>query len=246
MHRINDLAANQSHFQLSGLGLTALLALLVLSTGCTTGWTQRDGTELLDGDEQGTDDSGEDSQDESEDDSAQEDPVEEEEEEEVEEEDDTTEDPDPDPASEDYDGLVQGTWMVTTSELTHDGCGLTEHVDQGEAGSLMELLPTTEGNFDLTFVEDAAVTHCMMGEAPDFECQQFQGTDDRAADYGLDATILVLRNSWGSFASAQDLLLVSEVALECQGPDCNWINLMMGTSFPCSMTMESDFAPAQS
>jgi len=138
--------------------------------------------------------------------------------------------------------LTAGSWVVTESELTEDGCNLTDQVDRGTPGSVMDLLPTATDSFDLTFASDGQVTHCAMETEPNFDCQSYSGTDERASDYGLDATILVDRESSGSFSSAEELVLISDVFLECQGPDCTWVNLLLGSNFPCSVAMESRFS----
>jgi hypothetical protein len=139
--------------------------------------------------------------------------------------------------------LLRGTWVVIESELTHDGCGLTGEVDRGAPGSLMDLLPEDSNRFELTFDSDGSVSYCNLEEDLSFFCDPSTGVDDRAADYGLDATILVDRSSEGHFVDQASLVLASDVELVCQGPDCTWVNILLGSSFPCSMAMESSFVP---
>jgi len=151
-----------------------------------------------------------------------------------------------DEVEEQVDGefeLLVGTWVVTESDLTHDGCGLSDEVDRGAPGSLMDLVPGIEDRFELTFDSDGSVSYCDLGEDLTFQCDPSSGVDDRAADFGLNASILVERNSAGYFVEQNSLVLSSDVALECQGPDCAWVNILLGSSFPCSMGMESSFVP---
>ena len=139
--------------------------------------------------------------------------------------------------------LLGGTWVVTESDLTHDGCGLSDEVDRGAPGSLMDLLPGAESRFELTFDSDGSVSYCDLLDDLTFQCDPSSGVDDRAADFGLNASILVERSSAGHFVDETSLVLASDVALECQGPDCTWVNILLGSSFPCSMGMESSFVP---
>jgi len=220
-------------------GLVLLLGLL-LPTGCATDEQWTGGAAENDADP--ADQDGGDELDDSQDEVADEPPVEDEEPEAPE---DPADPEDPEDPIEDETGpsLSAGTWVVTESEVTEDGCGLTGQVDRGTPGSTMDLLPTGELSFDLTFASDGEVSHCALEGEADFACLAYSGTDDRPAEYGLSAVILVERDSWGNFDSSESLLLVSDVFLECQGSDCGWVNILLGSNFPCSMEMESLFAP---
>lgn len=221
---------------------SSFVALLVLSSACIsaddlspTGWSY-DQQEV-----------GDDLAQEAEGDLADEDDAADENEEDVEDEvdeepQDETQD-DPIDETEAQFELLRGTWVVTESELTHDGCGLTGEVDRGAPGSLMDLLPEDANRFELTFDSDGSVSYCNLEEGLSFLCDPSTGVDERAADYGLDATILVDRSSEGHFVDQESLVLASDVELVCQGPDCTWVNILLGSSFPCSMAMESSFIP---
>jgi hypothetical protein len=223
---------------LNALACLALLFCLLLPTGCGTDerWT----TGVGDDPDPADSDSGETGDPE---DEVTDEPPAEDEEDITEEEEEDPEEPE-EPVEDEVGPLLSaGTWVVTESEVTEDGCGLTGQVDRGTPGSTMDLLPTGELSFDLTFTSDGEVTHCSLEDEMDFGCLAYSGTDERPAEYGLSAVILVERNSWGSFDSSESLRLVSDVFLQCQGSDCGWVNILLGSNFPCSMEMESLFAP---
>jgi len=156
----------------------------------------------------------------------------EEEEEELEEEEEEEE-----PAFEPF----TGDWVVTESELTQDGCGLSEYVDRGEPGSVMGLEVTDPGLFELTWSAGGEVMHCAVDDAQLYGCDTTHDTSDIASEYGLSADILVQMDVDGEFFDTDAMTQRSLITLDCDGDDCGLVSLFMGASFPCEMMMESTF-----
>ena len=80
----------------------------------------------------------------------------------------------------------------------------------------------------------------LSDDSADYACEPHFQVDDRAAQLGFDATIPVELHSEGVFSSDTEMLLHSEISLGCQGPDCGVVALLLGTTFPCAMAMDSD------
>jgi hypothetical protein len=131
-----------------------------------------------------------------------------------------------------------GTWTVTESELTQDGCGLEDKVDRGQPGTTLSLSQGQTG-FSMLF-EAGETVQCRLGEEQGFQCDPTQTIDTTASDLGLNADIPVTITTVGTFADDANMWMESKVDIGCQGSDCGLIQILLGTSFPCSMTMASD------
>jgi len=138
----------------------------------------------------------------------------------------------------------EGEWVVIESELTTDECGLSDSVDRGQPGATMDLFHTGSNTFDLTFHEGGELVHCSLMSDEDYDCEASYSTDDTPASLGLNAQILVEIDSDGDFLTNDTLVLQSAVELECQGPNCGLVQLLLGSSFPCTMVMVSQMESA--
>jgi hypothetical protein len=131
-----------------------------------------------------------------------------------------------------------GTWTVTESELTHDGCGLEDKVDRGKPGTTLSL---SQGEIGFSMLFEAGETvQCRLSEEQGFQCDPTQTIDTTASDLGMNADIPVTITTVGNFADESNMWMESTVDINCQGSDCALIQILLGTSFPCSMTMASD------
>ena len=134
-----------------------------------------------------------------------------------------------------------GDWVVTESDLTQDGCGLSEYVDRGEPGSVMTLEVTGPGDFEVTWSAGGEVMLCSVYDALLYGCDTTYDTSDIASEYGLAADILVQVDVEGEFTTTEEMTQSSLITLDCEGDDCGLVSLFMGASFPCEMMMESTF-----
>lgn len=134
-----------------------------------------------------------------------------------------------------------GDWVVMESELLEDGCGLTDYVDRGKPGTILILEPLADDDFEMTFTTGGEIVSCSVNdEALTYDCDPSESIDQTPADYGMNATIPVTLTSSGQFDSDVEMYLISTVELDCEGEDCGWVELLLGTTFPCEMTMQSD------
>jgi hypothetical protein len=127
---------------------------------------------------------------------------------------------------------------VTDSELTQDGCGLEDAVDRGQPGTTLEL-SGSGSSFEMVFEAGEAV-HCAMDADQRFVCDPTETLDPTAQDLGMSADIPVVITTTGSFSDATTMWMESVVDIDCEGDDCGWIELLLGSSFPCTMAMASD------
>ncbi len=131
-----------------------------------------------------------------------------------------------------------GTWTVTASQLTEDGCGLEDKVDRGQPGTTLSLSQGETG-FSMLF-EAGETVQCRLGEEQGYLCDPTQTIDSTASDLGMSADIPVTITTVGVFSDDASMWMESTVDINCQGSDCALIQILLGTSFPCSMTMASD------
>jgi hypothetical protein len=131
-----------------------------------------------------------------------------------------------------------GNWTVTESELTYDGCGLEDKVDRGQPGTTLSLSQGETG-FSMLF-EAGETVQCRLGDEQGYLCDPTQTIDSTASDLGLNADIPVTITTVGNFSDDANMWMESTVDIGCQGSDCGLIQILLGTSFPCSMTMISD------
>jgi hypothetical protein len=144
-----------------------------------------------------------------------------------------------------------GDWVITTAEITLDECELEGFMDRGQPGSIFELANTADLSFDLTFGGDEEQTSgggevlpCLLDETTlSYECGSSLSERDLNDEFGLDAIIPVEMSAWGSFSSETVGLLTTRVDLTCQGNNCGLVQLLLGTSFPCSMVNETEVEP---
>ena len=134
----------------------------------------------------------------------------------------------------------EGTWSVTASELALDECGLTDMVNRGEPGSVMELTHRGDLLVSMIFEGGGETVNCEIDEAQGFSCDRTESIDTTARDNNLKADIPVVINSSGSFVDESNMSLSSTVDIDCTGQDCGLIEILLGTKFPCAMTMNSD------
>ena len=131
-----------------------------------------------------------------------------------------------------------GVWTVTASTLTQDGCGLSDMVDRGAPGTTLELMGQSDA-FAMTF-EAGETVRCSVDDAQGFACLTTETIDPTARNLGLDADILVDITTSGWFEDETTMSMESVVGIDCDGPDCFWVQLLMGSGFPCTMAMASD------
>jgi len=146
-----------------------------------------------------------------------------------------------------------GDWVITAAELTLDECELEGFMDRGQPGSIFELANTADLTFDLTFGGDEEQTSgggevlpCLLDDTTlSYECGSSLSERDLNDEFGLDAIIPVEMSAWGSFTSETVGLLTTRVDLTCQGNNCGLVQLLLGTSFPCSMINETEVEPTE-
>ena len=156
---------------------------------------------------------------------------------------------DPDPVTF---APLEGNWVVTSSALSLDECGLEEWVDRGEPGSLMYLENTGDLAFEMTFGLESdeisgggEVIRCTInGATLDYQCETADDLRDLGEEFNLDAVIPIGITSSGTFFSESEGTVASRVDLACEGGDCYLVELLLGTSFPCSMVMETEVEPS--
>jgi PBP1b-binding outer membrane lipoprotein LpoB len=136
---------------------------------------------------------------------------------------------------------IDGDWVVIDSELLRDDCGLRDFVNRGEPGTILILELMDSDNFEMTFTTGGEIVSCELDtENQQYQCDSEDSIDETPRDLGLNASILVNLTSYGSFDSDAQMSLVSDVVLGCDGPDCFWVELLLGTAFPCEMTLSSE------
>lgn len=133
-----------------------------------------------------------------------------------------------------------GSWVVTETEVLEDGCSLGDHLDRGEPGSTLELTNEDSPYFQMLFSSGEEPISCEFSDEMDYECDTSSQIDDLPADYGLDALIYADLTTDGFFEDEQAMRMETLVEMVCEGPDCAWITLLLGTEFPCSMVVASD------
>ena len=57
----------------------------------------------------------------------------------------------------------------------------------------------------------------------------------------MDADVLVYIDAQGSFQSDTEMSMLTTVTLNCSGPQCGLLGILMGASFPCEMEKTNDF-----
>ena len=134
----------------------------------------------------------------------------------------------------------QGTWTVQSSQLTEDGCSLEDAVNRGEPGATLVLDgPQPTGWFTMIFSGGGELVDCELNGRK-YSCTPTQEVDSTALDMGLDAAIPVEIETVGVFGGETSMTMNTRVLVDCEGKDCDLVALLLGTSFPCTMGMESD------
>jgi hypothetical protein len=135
---------------------------------------------------------------------------------------------------------VGGSWIVTEGGVVDDGCGLGDHVDRGQPGATLELENDGNPYFFMTFSGGGDSISCEVMDDLSFACDPSNTVDDLPADFGLDALIYADLTTDGYFTDEENMHMETVVDMVCEGPDCGWITILLGTDFPCSMTMGSE------
>ena len=133
---------------------------------------------------------------------------------------------------------TQGTWTVQSSILTIDECGLEDVVNRGEPGTTLAL-SGADGAFNMLFEAGENVA-CEINDDLEFFCSPTSTIDSTATDMGMDADIPVVIQTEGYFTDEKAMWMESVVDIDCAGPACGLIQILLGTSFPCTMAMASD------
>jgi hypothetical protein len=153
--------------------------------------------------------------------------------------DDDDDDDAADPPEDEFEP-AEGVWVIESSELLEDGCGLESLMDRGLPGTELSLAGSGGGTFELTLGSGETIGCELVGATgDDYECDTHFQVDERAAELGFDASIPVELNSSGEFASSTEMVLHSDILLNCEGEDCDVVAMLLGTSFPCTMAMDS-------
>ncbi|MEE2830571.1 MAG: hypothetical protein VX498_15390 [Myxococcota bacterium] len=147
---------------------------------------------------------------------------------------------------------LEGNWVVTSSALSLDECGLEEWVDRGEPGSIMYLENTGDLTFEMTFGPESAdisgggeVVLCTINDDTlDFQCKTVDDLRDLDEEFNLDAVVPIGITSSGTFFAENAGTVASRVDLGCEGNDCYLVELLLGTSFPCTMIMDIEVEPS--
>ena len=153
-------------------------------------------------------------------------------------EDDSDADADADADVEESWMPTQGTWTVQSSVLTIDECGLEDVVNRGEPGTTLAL-SGADGAFNMLFEAGENVA-CEVNDDFEFFCSPTSTIDSTATDMGMDADIPVVIQTEGYFTDENAMWMESVVDIDCSGPACGLIQILLGTSFPCTMAMASD------
>jgi hypothetical protein len=138
--------------------------------------------------------------------------------------------------------LQEGSWVILENEMTYDECGLSGFLDRGDPGSIMQLASINQMRFEMvygqgdTYDTGGEVVKCILDENQNFTCDPSKSTSDLPQDYGAKATIHIRILAEGGFFSEQELEVINDVTLSCQGQDCGLVSFFLGTSFPCRMT----------
>ena len=131
----------------------------------------------------------------------------------------------------------EGEWVVRSSQMTLDECGLEQHSDRGTPGNILRVVRTGESAFEVTLA-GGETPACDLVDT-DYDCVDFTEYDETANSFGLDATMPAVVSVSGRFESETEMMMRTDVYLECSGDGCDLVSWFLDTTFPCSMSMDS-------
>ena len=132
---------------------------------------------------------------------------------------------------------LEGSWIVTDGGTVEDGCGVD--LERGEPGATMTL--THDGDQRLLLGLKSGELDCSLDGA-DYSCQPTETVDSTAQDLGFNASLLVEMETEGSFQDEDAMVMGTDATIDCDGPDCLVIAILLGSAFPCSVRIESTLA----
>ena len=138
-----------------------------------------------------------------------------------------------------YD-VSEGQWLVTGREFTEDPCGVQDFVTRGRPGTLFDLVPSTEQQFRIE--KDGDPDLCSL-DGHEFDCARRDGIDTTPNDFDLDAVILLDLKTMGAFYDNGTMHMVTDVGMECSGPDCQRLYDLLGENLDCAIQTSTILEP---
>lgn len=129
---------------------------------------------------------------------------------------------------------MPGEWNFVDGSILSDSCDYDyDSLPSGGDGFSLSLL----GNQDFEIVLDGTTDgfQCAWDAGQGFQCTPVDGSEDID---DLDAVIVSQTLLSGLFSEASAMNSTYNIALDCQGDDCEWVEYFGDIDFPCVVEVE--------